>query len=134
MLLEVTVSDQGIGMNKDDLRKLFKAFAQLSNKNPRQSALSNGFGLSVCKKICNHLGGDISAESVFGCGTTFTFTMVIEQITLNKAIRETSTGKKKKKKRPTPSRLQNIAEDVNDMSEDSDSPSQKSSQASQGNS
>ena len=40
----------------------------------------HGLGLSICKQICQNLGGQISVSSIKGQGSEFTFTMKVEQL------------------------------------------------------
>ena len=59
--LEVTVTDAGIGMTKEELKHIFDPFNNTDNVlsqslNPR----GHGIGLSICKNICQNLGGDIT--------------------------------------------------------------------------
>ncbi|MFQ3574435.1 MAG: ATP-binding protein, partial [Thermodesulfovibrionales bacterium] len=69
--VEIRVKDTGIGIDEQDLQKLFLPFERI------QSHLSikvggTGLGLYLTKKICNTiLGGDISVSSIRGQGTTF---------------------------------------------------------------
>ena len=86
------VRDEGIGFSPEDIDKIFKPF-ELSQKNKERglSCDSNGIGLSVCKKICNELGGDITLQSTRGIGSTFTFSMKVFPV-------EEMTSVKRKKK------------------------------------
>ena len=72
--VQVSVRDTGIGIRKEDMGRLFKAFSQISNEGrPKQEG--TGLGLYISKKILDLLGGEIKAESEFGKSTTFTFTL-----------------------------------------------------------
>jgi PAS domain S-box-containing protein len=75
-LAEVSVRDTGVGIRKEDLDKLFKAFRQI----PIVGGLTEGTGLGLylSKKIADLLGGEIKAESEFGKGSLFTFTVPIK--------------------------------------------------------
>ena len=64
------VTDTGIGIEEKKISKVFTRFAKLNN-----FAQGTGLGLSICKTIIERLGGDISVQSEFGRGTTFTFTL-----------------------------------------------------------
>lgn len=68
------VIDTGIGMKPEHMDKLFKPFVQLENGLTRRFE-GTGLGLSISKKLVELLGGRISAESEYGKGSVFTFTL-----------------------------------------------------------
>ncbi len=68
------VADTGIGINSEDMDKLFKAFRQIDTGVARRYE-GTGLGLSICKKLVEMLGGDIWVESEWGVGSTFSFTL-----------------------------------------------------------
>ena len=74
-MVEVSVRDTGIGMREEDLDGLFKAFSQIHVGRTEEGT---GLGLYLSKKIADLLGGDISAESEFGKGSKFTFTLPLK--------------------------------------------------------
>ncbi len=63
-------SDKGIGINKNELKNIFKKFYRV--KNQFNQGGSVGLGLAFCKEITEFMGGDIKVYSVEGEGTTFT--------------------------------------------------------------
>ncbi|MDR0784867.1 MAG: response regulator [Treponema sp.] len=75
--LKFTASDTGIGIRAEDMHKLFTDFVQLD---PSRSANNEGTGLGliVSRKICYLMNGDISVESEYGKGSTFTIELVQE--------------------------------------------------------
>ena len=75
-MVEISVRDTGIGMRKEDMDKLFNAFSRITLEN--RTIDGTGLGLYLSKKIANILGGDISAESEFGKGSKFTFTLPVK--------------------------------------------------------
>jgi light-regulated signal transduction histidine kinase (bacteriophytochrome) len=66
------ISDNGIGMETDDLEKIFIIFKQLNTK---EEFPGSGIGLAVTKKIIEKQGGKIWVESQLGHGSTFYFTL-----------------------------------------------------------
>lgn len=71
------VTDTGCGIKKEDMEKLFTSFRQLDAGIDRRHD-GTGLGLAICKKLVSLLGGNISAESKWGVGSTFTFTLPSE--------------------------------------------------------
>lgn len=66
--LRVTVSDTGTGIAPDDLPRIFLPF--FSRRADGQQGM--GLGLPICKNLVEHFGGQISASSQLGQGSTFT--------------------------------------------------------------
>ena len=64
------VSDTGIGMSPEQLKRLFKAFSQADASTTRNYG-GTGLGLVISQRFCQMMGGDIQVESVSGQGTTF---------------------------------------------------------------
>ena len=67
---EISIQDNGIGIEEKYFEKIFKIFQSLS---VRQD--SSGVGLAIVKKVVNALGGDVWLTSEYGIGTTFYFTL-----------------------------------------------------------
>ena len=65
------VRDTGAGIAKDEMSKLFEAFAQ--TETGKNSQEGTGLGLPISRKFVNLMGGDITVKSQVGKGTTFRF-------------------------------------------------------------
>ena len=76
--LRFTISDTGIGMNKEFLPKLFDAFSQ-ENASTTSKHGSTGLGMPITKSIVELMNGHIAVESEKGVGTTFTVTVTLGQ-------------------------------------------------------
>ncbi len=73
-MLRFAVSDTGIGMNKEQLGRMFQAFTQADASTTRKFG-GTGLGLVISRNFCQMMGGDITVESEEGKGTTFTITL-----------------------------------------------------------
>ncbi|MET9314524.1 ATP-binding protein [Kribbella sp. NPDC003505] len=70
-LVEVTVSDQGVGIPSGDLERIFERFYRVDRARSRETG-GTGLGLSIVKHIASIHGGDVRVWSVEGQGSTFT--------------------------------------------------------------
>lgn len=73
-LLEVSITDSGIGMNEEQLTRIFKPFVQADSSVTRKFG-GTGLGLAISKQIVESLGGQIEAISRPDFGSTFRFTI-----------------------------------------------------------
>jgi len=71
------VIDQGVGISKKNLIKLFMPFIQLEAGLSRNHE-GTGLGLAICKNLVEKLGGSITAESELGKGSNFTFILPLD--------------------------------------------------------
>ena len=70
----LAISDNGIGIPKESLEKIFETFYRVQSGNV-QNVRGNGIGLSYAKKIIELHGGTISVVSLINIGTTFKITL-----------------------------------------------------------
>jgi signal transduction histidine kinase/ligand-binding sensor domain-containing protein/CheY-like chemotaxis protein len=70
-VVEISVSDNGIGIAKERLDKIFNRFYQVDGSHTRESE-GTGIGLSLTKELVELHKGKIEVESEYGRGTTFT--------------------------------------------------------------
>ncbi len=69
---QVSVTDNGPGIEKRHFDRIFQIFQKLSDKKYLDST---GIGLALVKKIVEMYGGKVWVESELGLGTTFFFTL-----------------------------------------------------------
>ena len=73
--LTVSVSDTGIGIKEEDKAKLFEAFQRL-DENKNRTIEGTGLGLRITMQLAEMMNGDVTVESTYGKGSTFTAYMV----------------------------------------------------------
>jgi PAS domain S-box-containing protein len=76
VLLQLTISDNGIGFDEKYLDRIFNVFQRLHTKNEYEGT---GMGLAICRKIAHHHGGEITARSEPDRGSTFLVTLPVSQ-------------------------------------------------------
>ncbi|MDX5324601.1 MAG: cell wall metabolism sensor histidine kinase WalK [Exiguobacterium sp.] len=77
--LVVGIKDDGDGIPKSNLKKIFERFYRVDKARARNIG-GTGLGLSIAKEVVSAHGGDIWAESEFGRGTTIYFTIPFDTI------------------------------------------------------
>lgn len=77
--LRFTVSDTGVGISKDFMRRLFKPFEQESAGTARNN-VGSGLGLAIVYNLVQLMSGTIEVQSEQGEGTTFRFSIPLEQV------------------------------------------------------
>jgi len=70
------VTDNGIGMSKEDLEQLFSKFFRSENPKVREMP-GTGLGLNITRSLVELQGGEMNVESELEKGTTFSFTMPV---------------------------------------------------------
>ena len=72
--IQVSVSDQGIGIAKEQQKRIFDRFYQIDSSATRRYE-GTGVGLSIAKRIVEAHGGDIWVQSRLGKGSSFSFSL-----------------------------------------------------------
>jgi signal transduction histidine kinase len=70
----ISVADQGVGIPKEHLPKVFDRFHRVDNRDTREVG-GTGIGLFLVKHLVEAHGGEIWVESELGKGSTFTFAL-----------------------------------------------------------
>ena len=69
----VSISDDGIGINEEEIPRIFERFYRTDKSRSRNSG-GTGLGLAISRQLVELMGGHIEANSRFGEGSTFSFT------------------------------------------------------------
>lgn len=75
-LIDISVSDQGIGIADDEQSRIFERFYRVDPARSRETG-GTGLGLSIVKHVALNHGGDVSVWSKVGVGSTFTLILPI---------------------------------------------------------
>ena len=89
--LRVAVRDTGIGITPENLEHIFEEFTQ-ADASTTQNYGGTGLGLTISRRFCQMMGGDISAASTPGEGSTFTIEIPAKVDALEAARASLETG------------------------------------------
>ena len=73
--LTVSVTDTGMGIKPEDMDRLFDSFKRLDETRNRNIE-GTGLGLNITKQLAEMMGGDVTVQSEYGQGSTFTATLI----------------------------------------------------------
>ena len=79
VILKVAVKDTGIGIKEEDLDKISMRFERL-DEGVNRSLAGTGLGLNIVKELLALMGGELSVESKYSVGSTFSFTLPVEVV------------------------------------------------------
>lgn len=75
----ITVADNGIGISKEALRRIFDPFER-ANNTTASGVYGSGLGLTIAKQLAESMDGTIDVKSTLGKGSVFTFTVSVRYI------------------------------------------------------
>jgi two-component system sensor histidine kinase SenX3 len=88
--VEISVTDQGVGIDESDLDRIFERFYRVDPARSRATG-GTGLGLSIVKHVAASHGGEVHVWSVRGAGSTFTLRLPLHAATLTAAPMEASS-------------------------------------------
>ncbi len=77
-LIEISVADNGIGLTREQMKRVFTSFEQAESGTSRTYG-GTGLGLSISRRIVQMMGGEIWVESELDRGSKFLFTVALQQ-------------------------------------------------------
>ncbi|GMO41711.1 MAG: hypothetical protein Ta2B_21700 [Termitinemataceae bacterium] len=77
-LLVISVEDSGIGIQEENIPKLFTQFREFDARQ-NLGIVVTGLGLVITKELAEIMGGEVFVQSVYGCGSTFTIKLPITE-------------------------------------------------------
>ena len=77
-LIEIAVTDQGIGIAEEDLGRIFERFYRVDPSRSRETG-GTGLGLAIVKHAAQNHGGEVTVFSRVGLGSTFTLKLPIDK-------------------------------------------------------
>lgn len=115
VMMQIDVSDTGIGMPEDKLPRIFERFYQVEGNNTRNLA-GTGLGLSITREMLIMQGGTITVESRLGKGSVFHVTIPYE--VMDDQQEEVVVAQEKSSARKLPGNMQILAVDDNALNRD----------------
>lgn len=85
LVVRIDISDTGRGMSPETLKRVMKGFAQEDESLSRNQG-GSGLGLSVSRGIVKLMGGELNVDSIKGKGSTFWFTVALQQAAPSKTM------------------------------------------------
>lgn len=85
--VEISVTDQGVGIDENDLDRIFERFYRVDPARSRATG-GTGLGLSIVKHVAASHGGEVNVWSARGAGSTFTLRLPIHAPSSDTATRE----------------------------------------------
>jgi len=79
--IALSVSDNGIGISKEDLPRVFERFYRVDKARTTESIRGTGLGLAIVKHIAQLHGGRVEAKSEIGKGTTICMMFPLTRMT-----------------------------------------------------
>lgn len=80
-VLRLEVADTGIGIAKDELKKIFQPFYTRTPDSVQEKTEGTGLGLDIARRNVHTMGGKLMVDSTPGEGTTFSFELLVEATT-----------------------------------------------------
>ena len=94
--LIISVEDTGIGIKKENINSIFENYTRFDG-NTNKNIEGTGLGMPIAKKFATLMGGDITVDSIYQKGSTFTISIIQEVVDKTPLLPEYSTEESRKK-------------------------------------
>ncbi len=104
------ITDTGIGMDEEQITRLFKTYTQADHSTTRRFG-GTGLGLSICKNLSILMGGSIEVDSVLGEGSVFFLALSFDQVNDGEAdTKQLVANEEDEQQQQTPSKKSTVAD------------------------
>lgn len=93
VMLNVSVTDTGIGIKEEDIKKIFIEFERIEEKRNRNIE-GTGLGMTITKRLLETMDSSLNVESTYGKGSTFSFSLKQRVVSWSKPENHTSEDQK----------------------------------------
>ena len=115
VIIKCSVSDTGIGIEKEQQQKIFEKFSQAEESTTRKYG-GTGLGLTIVQELIERMDGELKLDSKIGKGSTFTFAIILKKADKSNLPEEDKgTLKKEKGKKVYPQYPRKVALAADDM-------------------
>ncbi|CAD8149233.1 unnamed protein product [Paramecium octaurelia] len=112
LVIEICISDSGIGVQEQDKEMLMKAFGKINSEESKKlNAQGVGLGLVISNKIAQQLGDGLRFDSIYHKGSSFSFTIHLQELQSQESEKVKSINNNKQSILSDSEMIENLNED-----------------------